>query len=175
VQTGHGRAGFYPDSPFWDRCVDWYYRALSREQTAKAPVGYQVVNEDEVVSAWQDPHVGDIIAGGPPGTAYYIMRHVEPNKALVTFTGTHLRYLLPARLRDNRRLSIFGEISDSLLLTEPEPGTTRLIRRMRLTCGPWPFRLLAVPSVLIWGEAVTAHNLLRGVKRRAESSEQTWW
>jgi hypothetical protein len=36
-------------------------------------------------------------------------------------------------------------------------------------------RLLAVPSVLIWGEAVTAHNLLRGVKRRAESSEQTWW
>lgn len=175
VQTGHGRAGFYSDSPFWDRCVDWYYRVLSREETAKAPVGYQVVNEDEVVAAWQDPRVGDTIADGPPGTAYYVMRHVEPNKALVTFTDAHLRYLLPARLRDNRTLGIFGEISDSLLLTEPEPGTTRLIRRMRLTCGPWPFRLLAVPSVLIWGEAVTAHNLLRGVKRRAESSEQTWW
>ena len=97
AHTGHGRAGFYYDSPFWDRSVDWYYRVLSREQTAKAPVGYQVVNEDEVVAAWQDPHVGDIIAGGPPGTAYYIMRHVEPNKALVTFTDTHLRYLLPAR------------------------------------------------------------------------------
>jgi hypothetical protein len=172
VQTGHGRAGFYSDSPFWDRCVDWYYRVLSREQTA--PVGYQVVNEDDVVAAWQDPHVGDIIADGPPGTAYYVMRYIEPNKALVMFTDTHLRYLLPARLRDNPRLGIVGEISSSFLLTEPEPGTTRLIRRMRLTCRPWPFRLFAVPVVVIWGEAVTAHNFLRGVKRRAESSEQTW-
>jgi len=96
VQIGHGRAGFYSDSPFWDRCVDWYYRLLSREQNAEAPVGYQVVKDDEIVAAWQDLQVGDIVADGPPGTAYYVVRHVEPNKALVLFTDTHLRYLLPA-------------------------------------------------------------------------------
>ena len=89
---------------------------------------------------------------------------------MVLFTDTHLRYLLPARLRDNPRLGIFGELSDSFLLTEPEPGTTRLIRRMRLSCAPRAFRAYVVPVVLIWGEAITARNLLRGIKRRAETT-----
>jgi hypothetical protein len=40
---------------------------------------------------------------------------------------------------------------------------------MRLSCGPWPFRAYVVPIVLIWGEAITARNFLRGVKRRAEA------
>jgi hypothetical protein len=41
---------------------------------------------------------------------------------------------------------------------------------MRLTCGPSPFRVLAVPVVLAWGEARTARNFLLGVKRRAEAT-----
>jgi glyoxylase-like metal-dependent hydrolase (beta-lactamase superfamily II) len=168
VQTGQGRAGFYSDSPFWDRSVDWYYRHLSHQQPGKATVGYHVVTDERIVPAWQNPRVGDIVADGPPGTAYYVVRQAEPGKSWVLFTDTHLRYLLPARLRDNPRLGIFGELSDSCLLTEPEPGTTRLIRRMRLSCGPWPFRAYVVPVVLIWGEAITARNFLRGVKRRAE-------
>ena len=168
VQLGQGRAGFYSDSRFWDRCVDWYYRLVSREQTGKAVVGYQVGSSERIVPAWQNPQVGDIIADGPPGTAYYVLRRVEPNKALALFTDTHLRYLLPARLRDNPRLGVFGEISIGYLLTEPEPGKTRVVRRVRLSCGPWLFRLLAVPIVQVWGEAITARNFLRGVKRRAE-------
>jgi hypothetical protein len=168
VQIGQGRAGFYSDSRFWDRCVDWYYRRLSREQTRTAPVGYHVETSERIVAAWQNPGVGDTIADGPPGTAYYVVRHVEPNRALVLFTDTHLRYLLPARLRDNPRLRVFGELSASYVLTEPEPGKSRFVRRMRLTCGPWPFRALAVPIVLLWGDAITARNFMRGVKRRAE-------
>jgi len=82
-----------------------------------------------------------------------VIRHVEPGKSFVLFTDTHLRYLLPARLRDDPRLGIFGEISDSFVLTQPEPGKTQIIRRMRLTCGPWPFRAIARPIVLIWGES----------------------
>ena len=169
VQTGQGRAGFYSDSPFWDRCVNWYYHRLSREQPGQEPVGYQVGASDRIVPAWQDLHVGGIIADGPPGTAYYVVRQLEPDKAFVLFTDTHLRYLLPARLRDNPRLGIFGELSDSTILTEPEPGQTRVVRRIRMRCGPWPFRTFVVPIVLVWGEAITARNLLRGVKRRAEA------
>jgi hypothetical protein len=55
---------------------------------------------------------------------------------------------------------------------DSEPGKTRLIRRMRLRCGPRPFRAYVVPIVMIWGEAITARNLLRGVKRRAETTRQ---
>jgi glyoxylase-like metal-dependent hydrolase (beta-lactamase superfamily II) len=172
VQTGQGRAGFYSDSKFWDRCVGWYYRRLSREQPGKAAVGYHVAADDRIVAAWQNPRVGDIIADGPPGTAYYVIRQAEPGKSFVLFTDTHLRYLLPAGLRGDPRLGISGEISDSFLLTQPEPGTTRLIRRMRLSCEPWPIRAYFVPIVLIWGEAITARNLLRGIQRRAETTPQ---
>lgn len=168
VQIGQGRAGFYSDSRFWDRCVDWYYRWLSRERPEKPSVGYHVEDSERIVASWQDPRVGDIIADGPPETAYYVVRHIEPNRAFVLFTDTHLRYLLPARLRDDPRLGVFGELSASSLLTELEPGRTRVVRRMRMTCGPRPFRALAVPIVLIWGEQITARNFLRGVKRRTE-------
>jgi glyoxylase-like metal-dependent hydrolase (beta-lactamase superfamily II) len=172
VQTGQGRAGFYSDSKAWDRCVDWYYRRLSHQQPWQPTVGYHVAADDRIVAAWQNPRVGDIIADGPPGTAYYVVRQAEPGKSLVLFTDTHLRYLLPARLRGNPRLGIVGQISDSYLLTEPQPGTTRLIRRMRLRCGPRAFQAYAVPVVLIWGEAITARNFLRGIKRRAEAAAQ---
>jgi hypothetical protein len=170
VQIGQGRAGFYSDSRFWDRSVDWYYRRLSGKRPGKAAAGYAVAASDRIVPEWQDPQVGDVIADGPPGTACYVVRGVDPGRSFVLGTDTHLRYLVPARLRDSSRLGIFGELSDSFLLTEPEPGTTRLIRRMRLSCGPWPFRAYAVPIVLIWGEVITARNFLRGIKRRAETA-----
>src|SRR5664280_1693994 len=168
VQTGQGRAGFYSDSPFWDRCGDWYYRRLAREQPGTAEVGYRVAADDRVVASWQNLRVGDVIADGPPGTAYYVVRQAEPDRVFALFTDTHLPHLLPARLRDNPRLRIHGELSDAVVLSEVEPGRTRLVRRMRMTCGPWPFRLLAVPIVLVWGDWVTERNFLRGVKRRAE-------
>jgi hypothetical protein len=96
--------------------VDWYYRRLSRKQPGKEAVGYRVAASDRIVSAWQNPHMGDIIADGPPGTAYYVVRQAEPDKSCVLSTDTHLRYLVPARLRDNPRLGIFGEV------TWPVPG-----------------------------------------------------
>lgn len=172
MQTGQGCAAFYSDSRFWDRSVDRYYRRLSRKQPGKKAVGYHVAASDRIVPEWQNPPVGDVIADEPPGTAYYVVRRAEPGRSFVLFTHTHLRYLVPARLRDNPRLGIFGELSDSFLLTEPKPGTTRVIRRMRLSCRPWPFRAYAVPIVLVWGEAITARNLLCGVKRRAETAPE---
>jgi hypothetical protein len=170
VQIGQGRAGFYSDSRFWDRSVDWYYRLLSRGKPGAERAGYRIAGADRIVPEWQNPRAGDVIADGPPGTACYVVRRAEPDRSFVLFTDTHLRYLVPARLRDSTRLGISGELSDSFLLTEPEPGTTRLIRRMRLSCGPWPFQVYAVPIVLIWGEVITARNFLRGIKRRAEAA-----
>ena len=163
MQTGQGRAGFYSDSPWWDACVDCYYRLLSREQ-GRTSVGYQARNTERIVPAWQGRRVGDAILDGPPGTACYIVRHLEPNRSRVLFTDTHLPYMLPAGLR--KRVS--GELSDAILLVRIEGGSTRVLRRMRATCSPLWFRLVAVPVVLIWGEFITAQHFLRGLKRRAE-------
>lgn len=169
LQIGQGRAGFYADRGWWDAAVDCYYRLLSREQ-GQAPIGYRVRDAERIVPAWQDVRRGDTILDGPPGTAYYVVHHLEPERSLVLFTDTHLPYLLPARLRANPRLGITGELSDALMLLPLEHGRTRIVRRMRATCTPWAFRLLVVPIVLIWGELITARNFLRGIRRRAEGA-----
>jgi len=163
MQIGQGRAGFYSDSPWWDACVDFYYRLLSREQ-GHTPIGYRGRNTERIVEAWQHLRVGDAILDGPPGTACYIVRQIELHRSLVLFTDTHLPFMLPARFRGG----VSGELSAALILLPLENGSTRVLRRMRLTCSPLAFRLVAVPLVLIWGESITARYFLRGLKRRAE-------
>lgn len=165
MQIGQGRAGFYSDSPWWDACVDFYYRLLSREQ-GRTPVGYRGRDTERIVPEWQDLRVGDAILDGPPGTACHIVRQIEPNRSLVLFTDTHLPYLLPTRLRTR----VSGKLSAAFLLIQIESGRSRVVRRMRATCSPLAFRLIAMPVVLIWGEWITARNFLRGLKRRVEGA-----
>jgi hypothetical protein len=173
VQIGHGRAGFYSDSRFWDRCVNWYYRLLSREQTGAPGTGYRAEAPDRVVPTWQNPQAWDVVADGPPGTAHYVVRHVVPNQEFALFTDTHLRFLLPRRLRESSRLGAFGEISVGYLLRETSQGQTRVVRRAQLRCGPWPFTPYAVVVVLLWGEVITTRQFLRGITRRAERLART--
>ncbi len=87
AQTGQGRAGFYSDSRFWDRCVNWYYRRLSHKQPGKATAGYHVAADDRIVAAWQYPRVGDVIADGPPGTAYYVVRQRRAERSVAEPSG----------------------------------------------------------------------------------------
>jgi hypothetical protein len=164
VQTGHGRAGFYSDRRWWDACVGAYYRLLSRE--ARRPtVGYRHA-DDQIVAAWQNLRVGDTIADGPPGTAAYVVRELTPHEHIVLFTDTHLPHLVPARWRAR----VHGEVSDTIMLIPIAPDTTRVVRRARANAGPLPFRLLAMPVVAIWGEAITGRKFLHGLRRRAENT-----
>src|SRR5437762_14134924 len=79
--------------------------AVSASQPGKQGTGEHVVTRDpavpEAVPDRQHPHAGDIIADGPSGTAYYVVHQAEPDISLVLFTDTHLRCLLPARVRDS--------------------------------------------------------------------------
>ena len=163
TQIGQGRAGFYSDSRLWDAAVSFYYRLLSRE-AGRNPVSYQHQEPEHGLPIPRPLKAGDAIADGPPGTAYYSVREVEPNRTLVLFTDTHLPYLLPSNLRSH----VSGILSDAFVLLPMENGQTRFLRRMRLRCEPPVFRALALPVVLLWGEAITARRFLRGLKRRAE-------
>jgi len=165
VQIGQGRAGFYSDSPLWDACVDLYYRVLSHEQGAKG-VRYQ--HDDACIAPdWQDLRAGDVIPDGPPGTAFYVVREMVANHALVLFTTTHLPYMVPRALRG----SVAGELSDAFVLLPLRTGATRVLRRMRVACRPLAFQVFALPIVATWGEMITARRFLRGLKRRVESCE----
>lgn len=163
MQTGHGRAGFYSDSRWWDVCVGAYYRLLSREQHRPA-AGYEHAG-DRIVAQWQDLRVGDTIADGPPGTAEYVVRELVPGQRIVLFTDTHLPHLVPARWRG----AVHGEFSSSTQLIPVDPARTRLVRRARANGRPWPFRWYATAVVVIWGEVITGRKFLRGIQRRAEA------
>jgi len=76
VQIGQERAGFYSDSAWWDKVVDFYYHVLSREQ-GRTRVRYQK-RDTNIVSDWQELHTSDAILDGPPGTAYYVVRQLAP-------------------------------------------------------------------------------------------------
>jgi hypothetical protein len=166
IQIGQGRAGFYSDSPWWDKAVDLYYRLLSRE-AGSASVRYEK-RDTSIVPEWQQLRVDDVILDGPPGTAYYVVRQFDPQRSLVLFTDTHLPHILPAR----QRRHVAAALTAAYLLVPLANGTTRVVRRMRMTCRPLWFRLLVVPLVWIWGEWITAHNLLRGLKRRVVQAER---
>jgi hypothetical protein len=163
LQIGQGRAGFYSDSPWWDSCVDLYYHLLSYEQ-GRRRVRYQK-RDRHIASEWQNLRVGDAIPDGPPGTAYYLVRQIEPNRSLVLSTDTHLPFLLPALFRKR----VAAELSVAYLLIPVTEGQTRLVRRMRMNCRPRWFQPFVAAVVWVWGERLTARNFLRGLKRRAES------
>lgn len=158
IQIGHERAGFYSDSAWWDACVDRYYRLLDRG------VGYRVGESERIMPQWQHLEVDDVIADGPPGTAYYRVRHLEANRALVLFSDTHLPFLLPRMLRSR----VSGRLSDALLLEPIAEERTRVLRRLRARCEPAWFQMVMLPVLVIWGEQITARRFLRGLTRRAE-------
>jgi membrane protease YdiL (CAAX protease family) len=147
VQMGYHRGGWYT-YPWVDRWIWHIYNASA----------------DRVIDELQNLRVGDIVPDGEPGTAYYVVEHLEPARSLVLHSTTHV---FPPALRDRVRLSWTW----SFLLEPVAGGTaTRLLLRVRAE-GSAPvaaaFHALIVPS-----DFVMARSMLLGIKRRAEDAER---
>lgn len=151
VQIGSGRAGFYS--------YDWIDNAV--RPSAR-----------EIVPEYQDLKEGDTILDGPPGSAFFTVRLMEPNRAFVLYSDTHLRLLVPRSIRDNPRYGIYGEFSWAFVLEEQGETSTRLIVRTRANWGPPLYRALTMPFVVVGGEFFTTRKMLYGIKRRVERTGQ---
>jgi hypothetical protein len=168
VQMGYYRARWYSDPQWWDRLADRYLRSLTKAEVAQSGVGHRdAPSADRILPQFQDLAVGDTILDGPPGTAYFTVMELEPSRALVLYSTTHLNFVLPRALSDNRTLGIHGAFSWAFILNEVNPTNTRLLLRTRATYGPWCFRLVIAP-LLMAGEVIFPRRMLRGIKRRAE-------
>lgn len=130
IQMGYGRAGWYTFG-WWYRLIDRY---LWRVETPRP---------DRIVPEWQDMRVGGVVPDGPPGTAYFTVFRLEPNRLLALYSTTHGTVWLPRVLRDNPHVGIHAEMIWALSLHELTPERTRLILRMRGTAGPWWYRMIA--------------------------------
>ena len=95
---------------------------------------------------------------------------METDRALVLFSDTHLRLLVPRSIRENPKYGIYGEFSWAFVLEENGERNTRLIVRTRASWGPRLYRALTMPFVLVGGEFFTTRKMLYGIKRRVEQT-----
>ena len=171
VQMGHYRAGFYADPSWWDKYSDKYLRSLSRKEAEESGYGFREVPSDErIIPEFQDLMEGETILDGPPGSVFFTVRIMEPNRALVLYSDTHLRFLVPRSIRENPRYGIYGEFSWAFVLEEKGERNTRLIVRTRASYGPRLYRTLTKPFVLVGGEYFTTRKMVYGIKRRVEQT-----
>jgi hypothetical protein len=78
-----------------------------------------------------------------------------PNRALVLYSDSHLRFLVPRCIRENPRYGIYGEFTWAFVLEERGEKNTRLIVRTRANQGPRLYRAIIMPFVLVGGEFIT--------------------
>jgi hypothetical protein len=164
VQAGYHRGGWYTDSTF-----DRIQNRLIWERIApadKRPVWKP--SADRILPEFQDLKVGDIVPDGPPGTAYFTVVALEPERHLALHSTSHISSLAPESMRGTK-LAPDGEFSWVFVLAEEGPRQTRLILRTRTN---YELRYLRVISRFFFtiGELLFPLPILRGIKRRVESS-----
>lgn len=111
----------------------------------------------------RDLHPGDTIPDGPPGTARFVVQEAEPPHALVLYSDTHL----PPDWR--KKFDVDIGWTWSLRLTPLPDERSRLQLRVRGRTQPWWLTACYV-AVLVPADFVMATGMLRGIKRRAEST-----
>jgi hypothetical protein len=142
VQMGYHRAGWY--TPRWvDRWI-WHIDNPSA---------------DTMVPELQALAVGDVVPDGEPGTAWYDVVALDPERHLVLHSTTHV----PPALRGVTRVDWTWAF-----VLEPVGSGTRVRLRARATgslLALVAWHLLVVPSDLVMARA-----MLRGVAVRAGRS-----
>lgn len=175
VQLGYYRGGWFTDSTWrdWDYLPDKVMRYFVREEAAQSGYGHRdAPTSTQIISEFQELKVGDVVLDGPPGTAFFTVVAIEPNKFLVLHSNSHLRFLFPKSIREHPRIGIGGEFTWGFFLQEIHGNETRLLLRTRGTVRPWWYRLFINTSVPI-ANIFLAHKMLSGIKKQSEQHNQT--
>jgi hypothetical protein len=174
IQAGYrgaGRAGWYSDGWFNSLVEGGYLRTtVPREHRQDRP---DATSSHIILPEFQHTAVGDIVPDGPPGSAEFVVKAVDPKRAWVLFSDTHIKYMAPTFLHSTP-LASYGEFTWVFVLRPIGEQGTRLILRTRARFGPRLLRPLGLPLFYL-GESVIPHMILSGVKARAEraATDQT--
>src|SRR5512133_1850861 len=162
VQMGYGRAGWY--TPEW---VDKLF-AIEAQHSAEA-----------LLPQYQDVKVGDVIQDGPDYEAYFRLKVLEPERAIVYWSRRHPWRGHPVDPRDEEALGhleaslvagrTYLDFAWGLTLREILPGRTRVLLRTRANYAPrWlPAIGLGPADVHIGG------TMLRAIKERVEGANRS--
>jgi hypothetical protein len=147
VQMGWHRGGWYT--------ARWVDRLLF---PANWPSATRLVPELQ-----QPLRVGDHLPDGPPGTAWFVVEHVDPPHLLVLHSTTHL----PASWQ--ARLDAAIDWTWTFTLTGTDEGGTRLLLRVRGRPRPW-WLTAAYVAALVPADHLMAGSMLTGIRRRAAAA-----
>jgi hypothetical protein len=143
VQLGADRGGFYS--------YDWLENLF----------GLRIHSAGEIVDAWQDLRVGDVVYANRARTGGWYVVDLRPYKAMV---------LKVAKLAAGRPLQRDEQLRWEFLWTfavrSSTPGSTRLIVRERVAFDSALTRALMAPVGLV--SFLMTRRMLLGVKARAE-------
>ena len=145
VQMGWHRGGWYT--------YRWVDRLLF---PANAP------SADSILPEWQGLQVGDHIPDGAPETGcFFKVEFLDPNKAMVLRSWTHL----PGQMRRSPRYRL--DWTWAFSLDEVDETNTRMLFRTRANLAPawlrFAYHLFLVPADFVMGR-----SMCLGVKIRAE-------
>jgi hypothetical protein len=143
LQMGWHRGGWY--TPRW---VDQLLFPANRPSAIR------------LIPGLQGPlHVGDRIPDGPPGTAWFVVEHLEPSQLLVLHSTTHVPATWRARLGASIDWTWIFALQDS------GDGRTRLLVRTRARTKPW-WLTSAYVAALVPADYLMATGMLTGIRRR---------
>jgi hypothetical protein len=107
--------------------------------------------------------VGDTIPDGEPGTAFFVVEHVDVGRLLVLHSTTHVP--LSWQERTGARIDWVWSF-----LLEPTPDRgTRMLIRTRASTTPW-WLTVAYVGALVPADHVMATSMLRGLDERSGSA-----
>jgi hypothetical protein len=116
-----------------------------------------------LVPELQQPlRVGDHLPDGPPGTAWFVVEHVDQPHLLVLHSTTHL----PASWQ--ARLDAAIDWTWTFTLTGTDEGGTRLLLRVRGRPRPW-WLTAAYVAALVPADYIMARSMLAGISLRAQA------
>jgi hypothetical protein len=162
VQMGYERAGWYIDA-WWDKTINEHFwpKVVAEEHRAD-----HFRTLDHLVPELQDLAVGDIVPDGPPGSAWFTVEVLEPDRALVLLSDRHIELMTPVRMQDSA-IATHGLFSWAFLLDSLGEGSCRLTIRTRATMEPRLVGALIAPLIKVIDRAFV-NQMLRGIKRRVE-------
>ena len=159
VQMGYGRGGWYTSEGF-DRIV-WRIENKS---------------SDVILPEWQELAVGDIVPDGPDYAAYFRVKEVRENEAIVYHSIRHPYRGQPVDPADEVALArreaqliaggTYIDFSWTFALRPVGEDATRLLIRARANLSPRQARFTEMAFGLVDLFHVT--RMFRGIKNRAE-------
>ena len=123
----------------------------------------------EILPEDQGLKVGDTVPDGPPGTAYYVVTALEPERYMVMLSRSHVKYMAPRGWWGTPR-EPSGAFTWAFILEPLSPGRTRLISRWRGVGEPPRFMALVKP-VIVLADRLHQREILKGIRRRVEGAQ----